>query len=147
MSATEVPNPPCTTLHVGNLPTDASEDELKAMFSKQRGYQRLIFGTKQNGPGPMCFAEFEDIPSATEALNELSGVRLHSGADGGLRLSFGKNPLGVRAGHPTSASSATHPDDLDAFDLMPQEPGNKLQLPAQVASDMNLPAGSDLPLI
>ena len=46
-------NPPCNTLYVGNLPIDTSEDELKAMFSKQRGYKRLCFRTKQNGP--MCF--------------------------------------------------------------------------------------------
>ena len=52
-------NPPCNTLYVGNLPIDTSEDELKAMFSKQRGYKRLCFRTKQNGP--MCFVEFEDI--------------------------------------------------------------------------------------
>ena len=92
-------NPPCNTLYVGNLPIDTSEDELKAMFSKQRGYKRLCFRTKQNGP--MCFVEFEDVSFATKALNDLYGYPLHNSAQrGGIRLSFSKNPLGVRNGQP-----------------------------------------------
>lgn len=91
-------NPPCNTLYVGNLPIDTSEDELKAMFSKQRGYKRLCFRTKQNGP--MCFVEFDDTSYATKALNELYGHPLHNSVKGGIRLSFSKNPLGVRTGQP-----------------------------------------------
>jgi RNA recognition motif. (a.k.a. RRM, RBD, or RNP domain) len=98
-------NPPCNTLYVGNLPIDTSEDELKAMFSKQRGYKRLCFRTKQNGP--MCFVEFEDVSFATKALNELYGVQLHNSVKGGIRLSFSKNPLGVRAGQAGSVNPAT----------------------------------------
>lgn len=98
-------NPPCNTLYVGNLPIDTSEDELKAMFSKQRGYKRLCFRTKQNGP--MCFVEFEDVSFATKALNELYGVQLHNSVKGGIRLSFSKNPLGVRAGQPGSTNPST----------------------------------------
>jgi len=89
-------NPPCNTLYVGNLPMDTSEDELKAVFSKQRGYKRLCFRTKQNGP--MCFVEFEDTSFATKALSELYGYMLHNSVKGGIRLSFSKNPLGVRSG-------------------------------------------------
>lgn len=98
-------NPPCNTLYVGNLPIDTSEDELKAMFSKQRGYKRLCFRTKQNGP--MCFVEFEDVSFATKALNELYGVQLHNSVKGGIRLSFSKNPLGVRAGQQGNVNPAT----------------------------------------
>lgn len=89
-------NPPCNTLYVGNLPIDTSEDELKAVFSKQRGYKRLCFRTKQNGP--MCFVEFDDTSFATQALNLLYGHPLHNSVKGGIRLSFSKNPLGVRTG-------------------------------------------------
>lgn len=89
-------NPPCNTLYVGNLPLDTSEEELKAMFAKQRGYKRLCFRTKQNGP--MCFVEFEDVTFATKALHELYGQPLHNSVKGGIRLSFSKNPLGVRSG-------------------------------------------------
>lgn len=98
-------NPPCNTLYVGNLPVDTAEEELKAMFSKQRGYKRLCFRTKQNGP--MCFVEFEDISFATKALNEMYGVMLHNSTKGGIRLSFSKNPLGVRSGQPPSQVSQT----------------------------------------
>lgn len=104
-------NPPCNTLYVGNLPVDTSEDELKAMFSKQRGYKRLCFRTKQNGP--MCFVEFEDTSFATKALNELYGHPLHNSVKGGIRLSFSKNPLGVRSGQQNSSGIQspmnTHP--------------------------------------
>ena len=87
-------NPPCNTLYVGNLPVDTSEDELKAIFSKQRGYKRLCFRTKSNGP--MCFVEFETITYATKTLNDLYGHPLSNSVKGGIRLSFSKNPLGVR---------------------------------------------------
>ncbi|RAL68499.1 hypothetical protein DID88_007227 [Monilinia fructigena] len=105
-------NPPCNTLYVGNLPIDTSEDELKAMFSKQRGYKRLCFRTKQNGP--MCFVEFEDVSFATKALHELYGHPLHNSIKGGIRLSFSKNPLGVRSGQgmatpgPANVSGGMH---------------------------------------
>ncbi|KAK0656788.1 hypothetical protein B0T16DRAFT_318999 [Cercophora newfieldiana] len=97
-------NPPCNTLYVGNLPLDTSEEELKAMFSKQRGYKRLCFRTKQNGP--MCFVEFEDITFATKALKDLYGQPLHNSVKGGIRLSFSKNPLGVRSGQSSGQSAA-----------------------------------------
>lgn len=100
-------NPPCNTLYVGNLPIDTSEDELKAMFSKQRGYKRLCFRTKQNGP--MCFVEFEDVSFATKALHELYGHPLHNSVKGGIRLSFSKNPLGVRSGQALGPSGPTPP--------------------------------------
>ena len=112
-------NPPCNTLYVGNLPIDTSEDELKAMFSKQRGYKRLCFRTKQNGP--MCFVEFEDISFATKALNELYGHPLHNSVKGGIRLSFSKNPLGVRTGQSSSMGS---PTPLPPAAVMPGFGGN-----------------------
>ncbi|KXT12204.1 hypothetical protein AC579_3437 [Pseudocercospora musae] len=98
-------NPPCNTLYVGNLPIDTSEDELKSLFSKQRGYKRLCFRTKQNGP--MCFVEFEDISFATKALHELYGHPLHNSVKGGIRLSFSKNPLGVRSNQINGVGAST----------------------------------------
>ncbi|KAM0355765.1 hypothetical protein ACHAPU_000151 [Fusarium lateritium] len=96
-------NPPCNTLYVGNLPADTSEEELKTLFSKQRGYKRLCFRTKQNGP--MCFVEFEEVTFATRALKVLYGHPLHNSVKGGIRLSFSKNPLGVRS---NQAPTHTH---------------------------------------
>ncbi|KAI3399547.1 hypothetical protein diail_6569 [Diaporthe ilicicola] len=91
-------NPPCNTLYVGNLPMGSSEDELKTIFSRQRGYKRLCFRAKANGP--MCFVEFEDISCATRALHDLYGWPLTNSVKGGIRLSFSKNPLGVRTPQP-----------------------------------------------
>lgn len=104
-------NPPCNTLYVGNLPPDATEAELRSLFSPQKGFRRLSFrtknqssnsslGTTSHNHGPMCFVEFEDVAHATIALAELYGRALPrpngSNGKGGIRLSFSKNPLGVR---------------------------------------------------
>jgi hypothetical protein len=105
-------NLPCNTLYVGNLPPDATEAELRQLFAPQRGFRRLSFKTKtqtsnggapvQSGHihGPMCFVEFEDVAYATRALAELYGRTLPRPGGlpgkGGIRLSFSKNPLGVR---------------------------------------------------
>lgn len=114
-------NPPCNTLYVGNLPPDATEAELRALFSPQKGFRRLSFRTKNqststNGGasghnhGPMCFVEFDDVLLATEALADLYGSalpRTNGGSSkGGIRLSFSKNPLGVRGpGNPRRTST------------------------------------------
>lgn len=87
-------NPPCNTLYVGNLPLATTEEELKSLFSRQPGYRRLCYRTKSNGP--MCFVEFEDVHYAINSLKLLQGVILSSSIKGGIRLSFSKNPLGVR---------------------------------------------------
>lgn len=106
-------NPPCNTLYVGNLPADTQEEELKALFSKQRGYKRLCFRNKQNGP--MCFVEFDEVAMASKALNELYGYKLSNSVKTGIRLSFSKNPLGVRSGQPGSSVNPSTP-------LSPQSP-------------------------
>lgn len=99
-------NPPCNTLYVGNLPVNTSEDELKSIFSKSRGFKRLMFRTKQQGP--MCFVEFEDVHYASHALNELYGVNLHNSYKGGIRISFSKNPLGVRSDRNNTAMGSNN---------------------------------------
>lgn len=114
-------NPPCNTLYVGNLPPDATEAELRSLFAPQKGFRRLSFRTKNQSSsassgssshnhGPMCFVEFEDVAHATIALAELYGRALPrpngSNGKGGIRLSFSKNPLGVRGpGNPRRTST------------------------------------------
>ncbi|KAF8543241.1 hypothetical protein BDD12DRAFT_874864 [Trichophaea hybrida] len=100
-------NPPCNTLYVGNLPAQTSEDELKTMFVRQRGYKRMCFRTKPQGP--MCFVEFEDTHYATKALTELYGRALSNSTKGGVRLSFSKNPLGVRSQPSNGSNSPSAP--------------------------------------
>lgn len=92
---TDQHNPPCNTLYVGNLPPDAMEQELRDLFSAQPGYKRLCFRNKGNGP--MCFVEFESVQLAAKSMQELYGAYLSNSVKGGIRLSFSKNPLGVRS--------------------------------------------------
>ncbi|KAG1752521.1 uncharacterized protein EDB91DRAFT_521697 [Suillus paluster] len=115
-------NPPINTLYVGNLPTGSVgsgypagflEDSLRELFSRRPGYRKLCFRQKSNGP--MCFVEFDDVHYATKALNELYGNTLGGIVkNGGIRLSYSKNPLGVRT--PTSAGTGTS--------LLQQQQGN-----------------------
>lgn len=105
-------NPPINTLYVGNLPTGSVgsgypagflEDSLRELFARRPGFRKLCFRQKSNGP--MCFVEFDDVHYATKALNELYGNTLGSIVkNGGIRLSYSKNPLGVRT--PTSAGTS-----------------------------------------
>ncbi|KAF2746537.1 hypothetical protein M011DRAFT_404326 [Sporormia fimetaria CBS 119925] len=107
-------NPPCNTLYVGNLPVDTSEDELKQLFGRCRGYKRLCFRAKPNGP--MCFVEFDDTTWATQTLNRLYGVCLSNSTKGGIRLSFSKNPLGVRPPQPNNmAPSSNHAPSVPMY--------------------------------
>ena len=85
---------------------NTSEDELKALFQNERGYKRLCFRTKANGP--MCFVEFENVECAARSLAKLHGHPLSNSVKGGVRLSFSKNPLGVRNGQQTGVSSITN---------------------------------------
>ncbi|KAJ3956918.1 cell cycle RNA binding protein whi3 [Colletotrichum tropicale] len=128
-------NPPCNTLNIGNLPIDITEEELIAVFSKQRGYKRLCFRTKQNGP--MCFVEFENISFATKALHELYGHPLHTSVKGGLRLSFSKNPLGVLSSHQVPG---TMDAEADVFSETPRaearRPGSSPLLPVPTSPSL-----------
>jgi len=120
------------TLYVGNLPTspppmgyqpDYLEDTLREVFSQRPGYRKLCF--RHKAAGPMCFVEvsllsamhsqgpftdtffikFEDVHFASKALAEMSGHTLGGAVKNGIRLSYSKNPLGVRT--PTSAGGNT----------------------------------------
>ncbi|GAA6013314.1 hypothetical protein JCM11491_006351 [Sporobolomyces phaffii] len=99
-------NAPKNTLYVGGLPAilpsltgpfSAShlEDSLRNAFSRCPGYKRLQFRSKSNGP--IVFVEFEDTAYATRAMNEMYGYTLGGLVKGGIRLSYSKNPLGVRS--------------------------------------------------
>ncbi|CAO3610086.1 unnamed protein product [Cunninghamella blakesleeana] len=96
-------NPPCNTLYVGNLPPNTNEDELRQLFSQCRGYKRMCFRNKPQGP--MCFVEFDDVLLATQALNEHQGHCLTTSIKGGIRLSFSKNPLFIKGSNTTATTS------------------------------------------
>ncbi|KAL8284168.1 hypothetical protein RQP46_004917 [Phenoliferia psychrophenolica] len=99
-------NAPKNTLYVGGLPAvlpsltgpfSAShlEDSLRNAFSRCAGFRRLCFRSKSNGP--IVFVEFDDVMYATQALQDMYGHTLGGLIKGGIRLSYSKNPLGVRS--------------------------------------------------
>lgn len=97
-------NPPCNTLYVGNLPPATSEDELHSLFSPCKGYKRMCF--RQKPQGPMCFIEFDDVVFATQAMSQHQGHELSNSVKGGIRLSFSKNPLFIK---PNKENSKNNP--------------------------------------
>lgn len=123
--SSDAPNPPCNTLYIGGLPADTSEDELKDLFSKQQGYKRLCFRTKQSRP--LCFVEFEDVACATLALHELHDYPLDNSGKYKLRLSFSIRPLGIRTGQATSSPNwlALSSDNMNSIHPSPAKyPGS-----------------------
>jgi RNA recognition motif-containing protein len=111
MAAIVGENFPCNTLYVGNLPSSTQEDELRALFRNCLGYRRLSFRPKSNGP--MCFVEFENIACATAAMETLYGTMISSSTQskGGIRLSFSKNPLGLRVASPVASPISSVPSN------------------------------------
>lgn len=114
-------NAPKNTLYVGGLPAilpsltgpfSAShlEDSLRNAFSRCPGFKRLQFRSKSNGP--IVFVEFEDTAYATRAMNEMYGYTLGGLVKGGIRLSYSKNPLGVRSNGLPSGNPPPLPSSL-----------------------------------
>jgi len=110
-------NTPKNTLYVGGLPAVLPsltgpfsaghlEDSLKQVFSRCPGFRRLCFRSKSNGP--IVFVEFEDVVHATRAMQELYGHTLGGLVKSGIRLSYSKNPLGVRPGGSNNSHRDQH---------------------------------------
>ncbi|KAG5459046.1 MAG: hypothetical protein BJ554DRAFT_614 [Olpidium bornovanus] len=134
-------NPPCNTLYVGNLPLNTNEEELCLLFSRRRGYKRMCFKPKANGP--MCFVEFDDVVCSTQgkpsegvlrrsfvvrreaALHDLQGIMLANSVKNGVRLSYSKNPLGVRQQQPPQQQ----PPQQHAFPSLLAVPSSSLYIP------------------
>jgi len=125
-------NPPCNTLYVGNLPLNVDEEELRALFEDCEGFKRMSFKTKANGP--MCFIEFEDINCARRTMDTLYGTLLSSSTKGGIRLSFSKNPLGVRSATPMGPISPAL-SLMSKVQPMPQHQRTSQHLPVENGFD------------
>ncbi|KAF8969369.1 hypothetical protein BDZ97DRAFT_1915328 [Flammula alnicola] len=84
-------------------PNDYLEETLREVFSIRPGYRKLCLGIK---PTDLCVSSrwFEDVQYAAKALVEMSGNTLRGAVKNGIRLSYSKNPLGVRT--PTSAGGS-----------------------------------------
>lgn len=80
---------------------------LRNAFSRCPGFKRLQFRSKSNGP--IVFVEFVDTAHATRAMQELYGHTLGGLVKGGIRLSYSKNPLGVRSNGIASGNPSPMP--------------------------------------
>ncbi|GAA6047810.1 hypothetical protein NBRC10513_003590 [Rhodotorula toruloides] len=138
-------NAPKNTLYIGGLPAvlpsltgpfSAShlEDSLRNAFSRCPGFKRLQFRNKSNGP--IVFVEFVDTAHATRAMQELYGHTLGGLVKGGIRLSYSKNPLGVRSnGLPSGNPPPLQPPMQNPLDLPPSSSyGGGPSYPASSAS-------------
>ena len=93
----------------------------------------------------MCFVEFEDVAHATRALAELYGRALPrpngGNGKGGIRLSFSKNPLGVRGpGNPRRTSTNPAPNGLSQSQ---QQQQLQLQLQLQLQQQQGSSSGGN----
>ncbi|XP_064645689.1 protein couch potato-like isoform X1 [Lineus longissimus] len=87
-------NSPCSTLFIANLGQNCTETELKEIFHRFMGFNRIRMHNK-GGP-PVAFVEFTDVVSATEAMSALQGRFLLSSdqSRGGMRIEYAKNKMG-----------------------------------------------------
>lgn len=86
-------NPPCSTLFVANLGKGSSEQELRDLFADLPGFRRLKMHSK--GSSPVCFVEYQDIYTATHAMNVLRGHIIQSSSEkGGIRIEYAKTKMG-----------------------------------------------------
>ncbi|KAK4052898.1 hypothetical protein OIO90_004174 [Microbotryomycetes sp. JL221] len=126
-------NAPKNTLYVGGLPAVLPsltgpfsaahlEDNLRNAFSRCPGFRRLSFRAKSNGP--IVFVEFEDTHFATRALQEMYGNTLGGLVKGGIRLSYSKNPLGVRSAT-VGPNGAASPASVPGFGPSSPMPGRR----------------------
>ncbi|KAK4055144.1 hypothetical protein OIV83_000424 [Microbotryomycetes sp. JL201] len=145
-------NAPKNTLYVGGLPAVLPsltgpfsaahlEDNLRNLFSRCPGFRRLSFRAKSNGP--IVFVEFEDTHYATRALQEMYGNTLGGLVKGGIRLSYSKNPLGVRStasGQNGLASPASQPGFGPSSPMPPRRPTDQAYLNQQDFRSARSPA-------
>ncbi|KAJ7393945.1 RNA-binding protein with multiple splicing 2 [Desmophyllum pertusum] len=86
-------NPPCSTLFVANLGKGSSEQELRDLFADTPGFRRLKMHSK--GSSPVCFVEYLDVYTATNAMHGLRGRIMQSSAEkGGIRIEYAKTKMG-----------------------------------------------------
>ncbi|KAK8954625.1 hypothetical protein KSP39_PZI001745 [Platanthera zijinensis] len=87
-------NPPCPTLFMANLGPTCSEQELTQILSKYPGFLKLKMQNKHGVA--VAFADFQDIPSSTGALNSLQGTMLSASSGEPVRIEYSKSRMGLR---------------------------------------------------
>ncbi|KAH8890460.1 hypothetical protein GQ53DRAFT_747499 [Thozetella sp. PMI_491] len=89
------PPPPSNILWVGNLPSDATEEDVKRKFEGEPGYEQLVFRSSRIS-GQTCFVRFVDVTCATISLYRLASTPLRPTDTATIRLGYSKYPLSFR---------------------------------------------------
>jgi len=89
------PNPPCSTLFVGSIARETSEQELREAF---QGCNRFKFTAPREKGGPIVFVDYGDIDTAVAVRDLLYGFRFRSAMhyDQGIKIEFAKNKMSSR---------------------------------------------------
>ncbi|KAJ3683635.1 hypothetical protein LUZ60_013862 [Juncus effusus] len=82
---------PCSTLFIANLGPVCTNEELKQVLSKYPGLQTVKM--LRRGGMPVAFADFEDIESASAAMDGLQGTSLPSSAGSSMHLEYAKSKM------------------------------------------------------
>lgn len=79
--------PPNKILFIQNLPAEATDRMLEALFSQYQGYRevRMVPAKKD-----IAFVEFETETEATAAKQGLSNFKLTPDHEGGMKITFAK---------------------------------------------------------
>lgn len=84
----------CSTLFIGNLDTNATEQDL--IFTMQTycdGFERLKFVPSSSGKTGKCWAKFSSPLAAANALHNLEGAYLSANPSAILQVELAKNDL------------------------------------------------------
>jgi len=81
--------PPCSTLFVANLHPDVNDSNLNRLFRNLPGFKRLRLSN--NKEVPICFVEFDSVPAATHAMNNLQGVPVGPTC---MRIEYARTKMG-----------------------------------------------------
>jgi len=81
--------PPCSTLFVGNLPRDITEQDLLRIFRSVSGFMRMRMSSKAGAP--IVFVDYSDVQTSSYALQTLQGYPI---GDTQLRVEYARTKMG-----------------------------------------------------
>jgi len=112
--------PPCSTLFVANLQPNLSDRDLHRHFKNMPGFKRLRLSNKETVP--ICFVEFDDVPFATHAMNNLQGVPVGHTC---MRIEYARTKMGEskrpREDGQVQVTEETQNNNLDEPDVTGDE--------------------------
>lgn len=154
--ASQGPQGRSCTIFVGNIPYDATEDDLKEIFSKAGPVEslRLVYDRETRQPKGYAFCDFSDPDGAAKAMKEMHNVEINGRT---LRIDLadraGQSGKGCGKGGPLalppieaprasgqppgSLPPGSIPPRLPAGMLPPDKSGKDEQTPESIAAEVS----------